>query len=132
MKVSYTLIFEEYLGEMYLVESSRNSIPFNENTILHIQDSLGNETIFQIDMEIAGYRILDGSFHVPCELDNSLEKIYTVRHDQYKYDISEIMQSLNVKFRLSLNTVPSYYPFNIDTISDQLRVFRRSKTDTTA
>lgn len=125
------LCTEEYLGEMFLVESSRNSIAFNENTSLYFQDSLENETVFQFEIENEGYKVLDGFYHVPCEFDNSLVKIYTVRSDHYRYVISESTKTLNLTFLLHLQTQPSYYPFNIDTISDQLGVFRSSKTDST-
>ena len=125
------LCAEEY-GEMFLVESSRNSIPFYENKSLYFQDSLENETVFQFEVENEGYKVLDRYYHVPCEFDNSLEKIYTVRADQYIYVISESTKTLNLTFLLNLQTQPSYYPFNIDIISDQLGVFRSSKTDSTA
>jgi len=126
------LCAEEYLGEMFLVESSRNSIPFNENTSLHFRDSLENETIFQFDAENEGYKVLNGFYHRPCEFDNSLEKIYKVRSDQYQYKISESTKTLNLTFLLHLQTQPSYDPFNIDKISDQLGVGRSSKTDSTS
>ncbi len=126
------LCAEESLGEMFLVESSRNSIPFNENTRLYFYDSLENETVFQFELENEGYKLLDRYYLEPCEFDNSLEKIYKVNSDQYRYVISVSTKTLNLTFLLFLKTQPSYYPFNMDTISDQLGVFRSSKTDSTA
>ena len=122
---------EEYLGEMYLLESSRNSIPYNKNTSLYFQDSLENETVFQVDMENVGYRIMNRYYSEPCEFDNSLEKIYKVRSDHYRYFISESTKTLNLTFLLVLDIQPSYYPFNINKISDELGVGRGSKTDST-
>jgi len=126
------LCAEEYLGEIFLVESSRNSIPFNENTSLYFQDSLENEAVFQFEVENEGYEVLDGFYQVPCEFDNSLVKIYQVRSDQYRYKISESTKTLNLTFLFHLQTQPSYDPFNIDKISDQLGVGRSSKTDSTS
>jgi len=126
------LCAEEYLGEIFLIESSRSSIPFDENTSLYFQDSLENETVFQFEVEKEGYKVLDKYYQEPCEFDNSLEKIYMVNSDQYRYVISESINTLNLTFLLHLQTQPSYYPFNIDTISDQLGVFRSSETDSTA
>lgn len=126
------LCTEESLGEIFLVESSRNSIPFNENTSLYFKDSLENETVFQFEVENDGYKVLDRFYHVICEFDTSLVKIYQVRSDQYRYYISESTKTLNLTFILHLQTQPSsYFPFNIDTISDQLGVLRSSKTDST-
>lgn len=128
------LCAEEYLGEVYLLESSRNSIPYIENTSLYFQDSLGNETVFQVNMDDQGYRIVNGSYNFQCEFDSSREKVYKVRSDEYVYNIMESEQTLNKKFRLSLHTEPSFYPypFSIDTIYDQLSVYVRSKTDSSA
>lgn len=129
------LCAEEYLGEIYLLESSRNSIPYNENTSLYFQDSLGNETIFQIDMEYYGYKIRNFSHIQTCEYDNSLEKKYKVHKDKYSYVIKESAQTLNKRFLLRLETEPFYDPFSpvsYDTIYDRLAVFIASKTDSTS
>ena len=116
---------EEYLGEISLLESSRNSIPYNENTSLYFRDSLENETIFQIDMEIEGYKEKwNVSYHFACEFDNSIQKIYNIKIDQYRYIISESANTLDKQFALHLAPEPSYNPFNIDTISDQLGVYK--------
>ena len=123
---------EEYLGEIYLIESSRNSIPYNENTSLYFQDSLENETIFQIDMENEGYKIWNGSIHEACEFDNSIQKIYKIKYDQYWYIISESAKTLDKQFALALATEPSPYPTNSETISDQLTVYKSRVSNSSA
>lgn len=129
-KDSIRLCGEEFLGEMFLLESSRNSIPYNENSNLFFNDSLGNEILFEVDMNNLGYEVWDSDFSMQCEHDPSQQKVYEVIHDVYRYYITDKSDSLNIRFLIHLSADPSRDPFTVDSVSDRLHVHRRSKYDT--
>ena len=124
------LCVEEYLGEMFLLESSRNSIPYIENTNLYFQDSLGNEIVLVVDMNNTGYKIWDSQHIMACEQDTSQQKKYGITIDNYRYLIVEKYNTLNIRYDLTLEVRPSYTPFTIDSVADILKVCRGSKNDT--
>jgi len=129
-KESVNLCGEEYLGEMFLLESSRNSIPYIENTNLYFQDSLGNEIVLVVDMNNTGYKIEDGKYIIACEQDNSQQKEYGITTDSYRYLIVEKYDTLNILYSLTLEVRPSYTPFTIDSLADIIKVCSGSKFDT--
>ena len=129
-KDSISLCGEEFLGEMYLLESSRNSIPYNENSNLFFQDSLGNEILFEVDMNNRGYEVWDGHFSMQCEHDPTQQKVYGVIFDDYRYYLIDKSDSLNIRFLIELSVSASSDPFTIDTVSDRLHIHRSSKYDT--
>lgn len=123
---------EEDLGTFRLLETSLESIPYNKNTLLFFQDSLGNEISMQVEYDSALYFTGTGYFSGSCEYDETQRKTYRADINFYEYKINEVGDSLNVDFKLDLRVDPFNNNFGVVNVSDKLRLAIRGQNATNA
>jgi len=123
-----SLCADEDMGTFRLLENATESIPYNKNTLLYFQDSLGNEISMEVEYDKGGYNSGYNYFSTTCEYDNQLEKQYITDVDFYEYKISEVENTINMNFKLDLRVDPFNNNFGVVNVSDKLLISRRSET----
>ena len=94
---------EEFVGEYFLLENARNSIPYNQDLLIYFNDSIGNQVVFEIKMDNEGLEPINYSMQIPCEFDSSREKIYLANGEGYLYFIEDPLDSLGISFTLRVS-----------------------------
>ena len=101
-----TLCADEDMGTFRLYENATESIPYNKNTLLYFQDSLGNEISMQVEYENGVYKSENYNYIATCEFDENWEKRYITNLDLYEYNINEVGDSLKKNFKIVLRVDP--------------------------
>ena len=85
-----------FLGDFNLSEKSITFFPYQEFTKLVFNDSLGNETIF--DLDVGEIISKDVEFHLPCESDTSIKTKYNLFAETYEINLNnhELGHSLKI------------------------------------
>ena len=94
---------EEFVGEYFLLENARNSIPYNQDLLIYFNDSIGNQVVFEIKMDNKGLEPINYSMQIPCEFDKSREKIYLAKGEGFLYFIEDPLDSLGISFTLRVS-----------------------------
>lgn len=115
-----TLCADEDTGTFRLLENATESIPYNKNTLLYFQDSLGNEISMQVEYENGGYKSENYNYVTTCEFDENWEKRYITNLDLYEYNINEVGDSLKKNFKIVLRVDPFNNNFGVVNVSDKL------------
>ena len=110
---------DEIIGEYYLLENSKNSVPYNEDLRLYFKDATGNQVNFEVTKSATDYPQYIYALDTQCEYDSSQKKYYITTGEAYFYDIKEPLESLGVSFDLFLGN--GFFGINDIKIFDQLK-----------